>query len=262
MHSVRKTHRAALISTLQQELERLSASELQVVSVCVVDSGIDASHPALAGRVSEAYAIHREGGEAKVVPVDVAANNDAFGHGTAVASIICDLAPNARIIDVRLLDERNRSDLTAMKKALQFVLEKKTRLVNLSLAAPHQMHDPLVRFCERAYYQDQIVVAAKRNLPIPDAGYPAVLSSCIGVDTQAFASRFAFKFRKRDSIEFVAMGEDIRAAQSGGGYTTKVGTSFATPVITGMCALLLGVYDDLESFEVKTILKALSLECR
>jgi catechol 2,3-dioxygenase-like lactoylglutathione lyase family enzyme len=40
-------------------------------------------------------------------------------------------------------------------------------------------------------------------------------------------------------------------------YTTMTGTSFA-PTVTGLCALLLGVFPDRRSFELKTILKALS----
>jgi subtilase family protein len=43
-----------------------------------------------------------------------------------------------------------------------------------------------------------------------------------------------------------------------GGYTTKTGTSFATPTVSAFCALLVGAHPDLRPFEIKTILKAFS----
>ena len=45
-----------------------------------------------------------------------------------------------------------------------------------------------------------------------------------------------------------------------GGYTTMTGTSFATPIMCGFVALLLGAYPDLRPFEVKALLKAMSAE--
>ena len=61
-------------------------------------------------------------------------------------------------------------------------------------------------------------------------------------------------FLTGSGIEFRARGEDVRVAAMGGGYTTMTGTSFATPTVSGICALLRGAYPDLQTFEVKAIL--------
>ena len=52
-----------------------------------------------------------------------------------------------------------------------------------------------------------------------------------------------------------APSDEVTVAAAGGGYTTKTGTSFATPAVCGLCALLVGAFPDLRPFELKTLLK-------
>jgi subtilisin len=92
-------------------------------------------------------------------------------------------------------------------------------------------------------------------MSVCDDGFPAELSSSIGVDLGNFLSQFHLKFRPDHAIEFIAHGEDVTVAAAGGGYTTMTGTSFATPAISGICALLVGAFPDLRPFEVKSILR-------
>src|SRR4029077_16557860 len=81
---------------------------MEPVSVAVLDSGIDATHAELAGRIAGAYAVELDADERTVVrELPANANNDVFGHGTSVAGIIAAIAPNARIYDVRILSDRN-----------------------------------------------------------------------------------------------------------------------------------------------------------
>jgi len=103
----------------------------------------------------------------------------------------------------------------------------------------------------------QVVVAARRNMPLNDNGIPAEFSSCIGVDSDRFASPFAFRFRSHHPIECTAQGEEVTVAVPGGRYSVQGGTSFATPTVTGLCTLLLGAEPELEPFEVKSLLKAM-----
>ena len=69
---------------------------------------------------------------------------------------------------------------------------------------------------------------------------PAEFSATISVDAGDFPSELVFRFCRDFPIEFVARGDGVEAPARGGGYTVQVGTSFATPAITGLCALLLG----------------------
>jgi len=186
-------------------------------------------------------------------------NADVYGHGTAVSSIIAGLAPNTRIMDIRVLDDNNVGTGEALLAGFRFAVEQKARVINMSLAARAKFAAPLHSLCETAYRQNQIVVAARRNMPlVGDDGFPAELSSCIGVDIGKFPSLFIIKFLGDQPIEFVAHGEEVKVAAAGGGYTTMTGTSFATPVVSGLCALLVGAWPDLHPFDVKSLLRAFS----
>jgi len=229
---------------------------MEPVSVAVLDSGIDATHAELAGRIAGAYAVELDADERPVVrELPANANNDVFGHGTSVAGIIAAIAPNARIYDVRILSDRNIGGTDVLLRGFIHALDQPWRLLNMSLAAISSIRNEFSQLCERAYFQEQIVVAARRNLPLGDDGLPAEFSSCIGVDRGSYESPFEYVFRERTPIEFKARGEAVVAPARGGGYTTVTGTSFATPTVCGLCALLLGAFPDMKMFEVKTALR-------
>lgn len=248
--------RQSLIAALSEPLDALARRDLAPVEVAVLDTGVDATHPDLAGRVVAAYRVALEGDRPRVQEAPSGANQDLFGHGTAVASIIARVAHNARLVDVRVLDDGNLGSGLALLAGLREVVDRGSRVVNMSLAATAEFAAPLLKLCEAAYRGNQVVVAAKRNMPLADNGWPAELSSCVAVDAEAFPSPFQLQFRAGNPIEYAAQGIDVPVAAPGGGYTTKTGTSFATPVTAGLVALLLGAYPDLRPFEVKTLLKA------
>jgi subtilisin family serine protease len=235
--------------------EELAKKQLAPVDVAILDSGIDATHPVLKGRVVEAYAVETIGGGEQVVATPNDADNDYFGHGTAVASIIARVAPHARLYDVRVLGRDNTGREEVLNAGLEHAVSKGWRVLNLSLAASYRLRAGLQDLCERAYYRGQTVVAARRNVPIGGEGLPAEFSSCIGVGLGPFAPPFHFAFRTGLPIELAAGGEGVTAAARGGGWTTVTGTSFATPAISGLCALLLGAYPDLQPYEIKSILR-------
>ena len=245
----------AVQSAFQEQLGRLAEKPLQPVDVAILDSGIDATHPDLAGRVAEAFHFQPDGDGVARTEVAAGANNDTYGHGTAVASIVARLAPNARLHDLRVLEPGNKGVAACVIAGLRYALERRWRVINLSLAVAEKFSPQLIPLCEKAYFQNQILIASKRNFPFPDVGYPAAYAATIGIEIGRFDSPFKLVFNPEDTIEFTALGEDITVANVGGGYTTKSGTSFATPVVTSLCALLVGSYPDLRPFEMKTLLK-------
>jgi subtilisin len=245
----------SLLAALHLRFAELASRPLAPVPVAVLDSGIDATHPDLAGRIEAAYGVEQAGGEFRVVEAPIPGNHDLYGHGTAVAGIICGLAPNARIIDLRVLDAQNVGAGEALVAGLRFAVAQKFRILNLSLAAKAAFAAKLRPLCETAYRQNQLVIAARRNMPLTDEGFPAEFSSSIGVDLGKFVDLFHLRFRPDHAIEFIAHGEEVVVAAAGGGYTTMTGTSFATPAVSGLCALLTGAFPDLRPFEVKSILR-------
>jgi len=250
----------ALLCALKERLQDLAAAALQSVEVAVLDSGLDASHPDLAGRVVSAHRVDTVDGRPTVVDVPLGTNNDAYGHGTGVGSIIARIAPNARLVDIRVLGQDNRGSGVALVEGLRFAVGRGSRLVNMSLAASASFAQSIFSLCERAYYRNQILVASKRNMPLTDLGFPAEFSSCISVDNEPLPSPLALLYRPDTQIEYAADGEGVVVAAPGGQYTTVTGTSFATPAVTGLCALIVGAHPDLRPFEVKALLKAFALD--
>jgi len=251
----------SLRSALRQTFQELVArADLDPVDVAVVDSGVDASHPDLQSRIVKAFAVEMKDDEPMLAPRELGDNNDAYGHGTAVSSIISQVARNARITDVRVLNVGNVGAGAALVRGFRFAVEERFRVINLSLAATAKFAPQLNELCELAYRQNQIVVAARRNMPLVDNGFPAEFSSCISVDVGNFHSATQVQFREDHAVEFVGHGEDVKVAASGGGFTTMTGTSFATPAVSGLCALLVGGNPDLRPFDVKSLLRAFSGE--
>lgn len=237
-------------------LQELQSHQLEPVTVAVVDSGVDATHPELLGRITSAVAIEENEGAIVTISGDARANADVYGHGTAVASIVTRISPNALILDIRVLNRTNACSGDVLLAGLAHAVEARARVINMSLAAKASYAPQLRELCETAYRQNQLVVAARRNMPLLDDGFPAEFSSSIGVDIGKLSSLFGVLFRPDGPIEFAAHGESIDVAAAGGGRTTVTGTSFATPAVSGLCALLVGAYPDLRPFDVKSALRA------
>jgi len=247
----------SLRTALGETFADLQGRSLEPVTVAVVDSGVDASHPDLEGRLTQAFCVEMVDDEPQLVERPLGENNDAYGHGTAVSSIVASVAPNARVIDIRVLNVGNVGAGNALLRGFEHAVALGARVINMSLAATAKFAGPLAELCERAYRRNQIVVASRRNMPLADNGFPAELSTCISVDVGRFDTALKVQFREDHIVEFVGHGEDVKVAAAGGGYTTMTGTSFATPAVSGLCALLVGGHPDLRPFDVKSLLRAM-----
>jgi subtilisin family serine protease len=249
-----------LARALSVPLEELAAGHLAPVTVALLDSGIDGSHPDLAGRVARGMIFEADAeGEVQSRESDPSANNDLYGHGTGVASIIARIAPHVRFIDVRVLGGNNRGSGDAFVAGFAHAVDSEAPLLNMSLAASGKFAVRINAICETAYRKGTVIVAARRNMPLQDEGFPASLIPCVGVDNAGKGPEAYWQYRN-EVIEYAAHGVDVPVAAPDGAYTTMTGTSFATPIMCGFVALLLGAYPGLRPFEVKALLKATSAE--
>ena len=242
---------------LSTPLYRLAEKNPKPVKVAVLDTGIDARHEVLAGRVVRAVGYRRENGESVATRLNHRVNNDPSGHGTGAAAIIALLAPNARLIDYRVLDADNGGYGSTVLQGLRDAIDSDAEIINVSVAFTKDRYwDETARLLEEAYRRNKIVVAAKRNIPRPgDLGLPAELSNAISVDMGDYSDSFTLRYLKGSPIEFSAHGASVLTARTGGGYTRLTGTSFATPTVAAFCTLLRGLNRDLKLFEIKTLLK-------
>ena len=123
------------------------------VRVAVIDSGVDAHHPRLGGCVDI------DGGVAVRVAADGAvalvpgAHADAFGHGTACAGIVHELAPEASVTSVQVLGPTLTGRAAAFLAGLEWAVEQRFDVVNLSLGTTRRnVALALHELCDHAYF--------------------------------------------------------------------------------------------------------------
>ncbi|MET7804206.1 type VII secretion-associated serine protease mycosin [Micromonospora chersina] len=230
------------------------------VVVAVVDSGVDRSHPQLAGRVLDGVDLLDPGGDG---------TRDCAGHGTGVASIIAaaprpgvafhGLAPDARILPVRVSEQQvvdgRESGRTVgaadFARSIRWAVDHDADVVNLSVVL--YADDPAVRAAiAYAVRRDVVVVAAAGNLH--DSGdprpYPAAYDGVLGVGAiGADGTRAAFS-QTGPYVDLVAPGGDVLMAAPRQGHHRAEGTSYAAPFVAGTAALLRQYRPELDAAEV------------
>ncbi len=227
------------------------------ISVAIIDSGIDETHPDLSGKIKKSVEARRD--ETRIV-FDPSPTGDSAGHGTACAGIIAKVAPDTEFYSVKVLGAGGLGDGNAFLAGLEYAIKNGYRIINLSLGTTKpQFFSPLHDLLDRAYQAGCVVVAAANNLPQPS--FPSVFSSSlISVVKSEETDPFAFGFRYGEIIELTAPGVNVRTAWVGGGYRNLTGNSFACPHITGIIALLLETHPTMTPFEVKSALYAIAKE--
>jgi membrane-anchored mycosin MYCP len=229
------------------------------VLVAVIDSGVDARHPALRDRVLPGVDL-LDGGDGRM---------DCVGHGTAVASIIAGtaqdglgfrgLAPGARILPLRVSEQRTvasgeagRSGTPAgLAAAIRIAVDRGALVINMSVVLYRD--DPQVRTAiGYALAHDVVLVAAAGNAhdrgdppPYP-AAYPGVLGvGAIGPDGLRLPESQVGRY-----VQLVAPGGQIVAAAVGRRYASWDGTSLAAPFVSAAAALVRQYRPDLPAADV------------
>ena len=100
------------------------------VSVAVIDSGIDTAHPELDGKVKTSVEARVDN---KRIVFDPSEAGDSAGHGTACASIISRIAPDAELHSIKVLGAGGLGDGQAFLAGLEYAVKNKLRVINLSL---------------------------------------------------------------------------------------------------------------------------------
>ncbi len=222
------------------------------VSVCLIDSGVEADHPALAGRVRESVAVAFDDGEPNVV-ADTA--GDLFGHGTACGGLIVDMAPEVEIVSMRVLGADLKGRGRAFLAGLEWAIDRGVDVINLSLSSKSEaLFADFHEVADRAYFAGVTLVGAANNARGPS--YPSLFSSVVSVAAHDEPDPWRWYYNPRPPVEFGAWGVNVPIAWRDGGTTVATGNSFAAPHITGLVALLRSKRVGLTPFEAKAVLAA------
>ncbi len=224
------------------------------VRVCILDSGIERGHP-LVGEVQEAWAVSvDEQGEPHVQEDAV---GDSVGHGTACAGIVRSLAPDCELVSVRVLGDGYKGSGRVMLAGLRWAVEQGYDVVNLSLSTTKKEFAGLLHeLADAAYFKRTALVASAHNMPVES--YPWRFSSVISVGSHEEPDPFALYYNPTPPVEFFARGLEIDVAWLGGATLRCTGNSFATPHVSGLCALVLSKHPELTPFQLKSVLMSIA----
>ncbi len=261
---------------------------LASVTVAVLDSGVDVTHPELTGKILDTRSF-----------VAGSARQDTLGHGTFVSGIIAagfdnkvgiaGLAPSAELLVAKVVTNERVIPVDAVAKAIRWSVANGAQVINMSFGGARDPLDPNRDTFSQleadavayAVSKGVVVVAAVGNgdqspsTPWPYASYPAALPHVLGVSAVAESGAVP-KFSNRDKIynDLAAPGERILSlfpktitarypACSEQGYSScgpseyreAQGTSFAAPLATAAAALLLATRPGLRPEQVTWILQ-------
>jgi subtilisin family serine protease len=198
------------------------------VKVAVIDSGIQANHPDLAGQLL----VNRNfvAGQAEK-PED---------HGTGVAGVIAaksdnrigiaGVAPGARLLGLRACWQRGGAtvcDGLSLAKAFYFAVQENADVINLSLSGPDSR---LLRVLVQTAIDRGSVVVTAYDSAKPHGGFPASVPGVIAVADRAFAAS--------SGEVYTAPGRDVPTTQPGGRWFLVNGSSFSAAHVSGLAALV------------------------
>lgn len=232
------------------------------VTVAVIDTGIDSSHPDLIGAVVGGTDVSGLGSPNGQTPV----GSSSTEHGTMVASLLAGrghgdgagvvgVAPEARLLSVSVgfgVGQVSSDDQIA--QAVRWSVDNGADVINMSLTRntkewPESWDDAFLYALEN----DVVIVAAagNRGSGTTQVGAPATMPGVLtvaGLDRQGTASFDASS--QGITIAVAAPSEELVGATPGGGYSSWSGTSGAAPLVAGLVALVRSAHPDLDAGNV------------
>lgn len=206
------------------------------VVIAVMDSGVDPTHPDLAGALLPGHNFVDENAD----------TTDPFGHGTAVAGILAARANNGlggagvcwncALLPLRVLRPDGYALKTTMARAVDYAVEHGAAVVNISLYGESRngfLHDAI----RRAREAGVLVVSAAGNEGWKLEEYPAAFPDVISVGATDESGRLA-DYSNHGAWVKVAAPACTPTTQLGGGFGAGCGTSGSTPIVAGIVALL------------------------
>jgi subtilisin len=222
------------------------------VRVCVIDSGVDGTHPRVGG-ISRAVCFETgDDGERRAVEDT---EGDLYGHGTACAGIIRSLAPDCELYSVRTLGRDLTGAGAVLIAGLEWAIDEGYDIINLSLSTTKsQFVADLHALADRAYFANTLIFAAAHNMPVQS--YPWRFPAVVSVGSHSGTDPHEFYANPDPPVEFLARGVNVELAWLEHSTIHATGNSFATPHVAGLAALALAKHPGLAPFELKSLLRA------
>jgi subtilisin family serine protease len=205
------------------------------VTIAILDSGVDAAHPDLAGAMLPGWNVYDNNSDTR----------DVYGHGTKVAGAaaaignnsggVAGVAYQARIMPMRVTDLSGWAWTSTLSQGLTWAADRGARVANMSFQGVCSSSTVL---SAAQYFRNKggVAVAAAGNTGALLSGSQSSALTCVTATTSSdarasWSSYGAF-------VDVAAPGVAIYSTTRGGGYASVSGTSFASPIVAGVYALM------------------------
>lgn len=206
------------------------------VAIAVLDTGIQASHEDLQGKVTKAANF-----------TDSSTVDDIRGHGTHVAGSaaastnngmgVAGTCPDCSLYNGKVLGDSGSGAYSWIAQGITWSADNGAKVINMSLggsSASSTLQDAV----NYAWGKGVVVVAAAGNSGSSTPFYPAAYENAIAVGATDHKDAKASYSNYGSWVDVAAPGSDILSTTVDGGYATKNGTSMATPHVAGVAGLV------------------------
>jgi subtilisin family serine protease len=243
--------------TLEEARAFLRQGTGQGIKIALLDSGVETAHPQLNGlALADDLAIIEKDFQISSMP---GGGRDVFGHGTAIAAIIRQLAPEAQIGSFRVLGEHLRSRSLIIREGVRQAIERGYQILNCSFGCGREDHVLLYKdWIDEAYLKDRHIVAACNNQDFMKREWPGHFPTVVTVNFTRCDEPDSLFYHRGHLVEFAARGEDIEVPWLGGAKKKVTGSSFAAPHVAGLLARLVSGCPTLSPLQAKALLLRLA----
>ncbi len=226
------------------------------VVIAVIDSGVNSANPDLTNQILPGYNFDSGNSD----------TSDDFGHGTAVAGTVVAAGNNAigvagvaygcTVLPVKVMGTSGSAAYSTVAEGIEYAVSSGARIINLSLAGSSSsvtLQDAI----NDAWSSNVVVVAAAGNNANNVPQYPAACSNVVAVAATATDDSLSWFSSYGSFLTLSAPGEDIWTTQNDplNPYGPWYGTSFASPVVAGVAALVASANPTLSNTQIVEILE-------
>lgn len=238
------------------------------IIVAVIDTGVDYRHESLAPNMVPGFNFKDNNAD----PMDKTGFQNP-GHGTHCAGAVgatglvdggvVGLAPNVSIMPLRFLGEDGSGDLNNAIKAIDYAIEKGAQIISASwgAAVPRSTAAPLLEAIKRADDKGIIFIAAAANdgknndvteMYPANNGFPNSITVAASGSSDAKPSWSNYGTA---TVHVAAPGENIMSTLPSNKYGNLSGTSMATPLVSGLAALMKSQDATLTGAQIRAIMQ-------